>query len=388
MAPHFVIVMGGSGSGKNHFISHNSKYSSFKLIDVDAMRADLSTNISSIKPALMEAMKLGVDIAHPTTGAGNLAAITNKFKMAKDFGYDTTLILIDTPAEISMKNVKKRFSAGGHDVPAWKIQKTNEEARKNFDLASESQFVDNSEVVSNNVSESLRLYVMSVLLEMSQEDVATSKDPLDWFTAAYQSPEEWGASDEFEAMLIAADKLNLKVVGTGSSRLVFDLKNNRVVKIARNNKGIEQNKLEASAGRDPQVERILASVWEFADDFSWVVADKVEPLEDGDGARAEKIVGISWNELRDLVNAGANRENAVTSVEGGETKTKKSVEKGTAGCLKGDSFLSSVDYFMTRYEGLLPGDIAKLSSWGVTEQGCLVLLDYGITIKKFRELYK
>jgi predicted ABC-type ATPase len=387
MAPQFVIVMGGSGSGKNHFISHHSKYSSFKLIDVDAMRDDLSTNISSIKPALTEAMKLGVDIAHPTTGAGNLAAITNKFKMAKDFGYDTTLILIDTPVEISMKNVKKRFSAGGHDVPTWKIQKTNEEARKNFDLASESQFVDNSEVVSNNVSESLRLYVMSVLLEMSQEDVATSKDPLDWFTAAYQSPEEWGASDEFEAMLIAADKLNLKVAGTGSSRIVFDLKNNRVVKIARNNKGIEQNKLEAFAGKDPFVERILATVWEFAEDFSWIVADKLDPLSDGDGATAEEIVGVEWNEVRDLVNAGANKESAVTSVAGGRSKEKKMTGK-SKGCLTGDSFLSYIDDFMTRYPDMLPGDIAKLSSWGVTPQGCLVLLDYGITRKKFRELYR
>jgi len=387
MAPQFVIVMGGSGSGKNHFISHHSKYSSFKLIDVDAMRDDLSTNISSIKPALTEAMKLGVDIAHPTTGAGNLAAITNKFKMAKDFGYDTTLILIGTPAEISMKNVKKRFSAGGHDVPTWKIQKTNEEARKNFDLASESQFVDNSEVVSNNVSESLRLYVMSVLLEMSQEDVATSKDPLDWFTAAYQSPEEWGASDEFEAMLIAADKLNLKVAGTGSSRIVFDLKNNRVVKIARNNKGIEQNKLEAFAGKDPFVERILATVWEFAEDFSWIVADKLDPLSDGDGATAEEIVGVEWNEVRDLVNAGANKESAVTSVAGGRSKEKKMTGK-SKGCLTGDSFLSYIDDFMTRYPDMLPGDIAKLSSWGVTPQGCLVLLDYGITRKKFRELYR
>ena len=237
-------------------------------------------------------------------------------------------------------------------------------------------------------TKTLKEFVRSVIVELSQEDVASSKDPLDWLTAAYQDPKEWGAKDEFEAMLIAADKLNLKLSGEGSSRIVFDIKNNRVVKIARNNKGIEQNKLEASAGRDPQVERILASVWEFSDDFSWVVADKVEPLENGDGAIAEKIVGISWNEVRDLVSAGANKENAVTSIEGGETKTKKTSGKPGVGCLKEDSFLSALDYFMTRYEGLLPGDIAKLSSWGITEKGCLVLLDYGITIKKFRELYK
>lgn len=237
----------------------------------------------------------------------------------------------------------------------------------------------------------LREYVSSQLLEMSQEDIETSEDPLDWITAAYQSPEEWGARDKFEAMLIAADKLNLKEVGRGSSRIVFDLGNNRVIKIASNVAGIEQNTLEAAAGRDPQVEKILAGVREFADEFSWVLADKVEPLENGDGKRAEAIAGIEWNTLRDLVSAGSNRENAVTSVEGEASKTKKTKnnsKEGAAGCLKGDAFLSAVDYFMTRYEDLLPGDIAKLSSWGVTKKGCLVLLDYGITTKKFKELYK
>jgi hypothetical protein len=43
--------------------------------------------------------------------------------------------------------------------------------------------------------------------------------------------------------------------------------------------------------------------------------------------------------------------------------------------------------FLVRYDDLLPGDIAKYDSWGKNSDGCIVLLDYGITKKKFKELY-
>lgn len=238
----------------------------------------------------------------------------------------------------------------------------------------------------------LREYVRSQILEMSQEDVETSNDPLDWITAAYNDPNAWDATDEFDAMVIAAKKINLQRVGNpGSSRIVFDLKNNRVVKLARNNKGLAQNNLEAFAGNDPQVERILATVWDYAEDFSWVVADKVEPLGDDDGAIAEEIVGISWNEVRELVGADTGEEYEATAVGSDSNSVKKGNKKSSgkgSGCLSGDAFLSYIDDFMTRYSDMLPGDIAKLSSWGVTPRGCLVLLDYGITRKKFKELYR
>lgn len=149
---HFVIVMGGSGSGKNHYINNHPLYKNYKLIDVDAMRADTGTNISNIKPQLTAAFKTGVDVAHPMTGAGNIVAITNKLLLAKENGYETTLVFVDTPLQTAIKRVRTRASSGGHDVPDWKIEKTNLGARENFDAIKDMGLADDVEEVLSETS--------------------------------------------------------------------------------------------------------------------------------------------------------------------------------------------------------------------------------------------
>ena len=52
----------------------------------------------------------------------------------------------------------------------------------------------------------LRSYVRKIIREMTRDDVETSGDPLDWLTAAYQEPEEWGTKNPFDAMKIAAQE--------------------------------------------------------------------------------------------------------------------------------------------------------------------------------------
>lgn len=236
----------------------------------------------------------------------------------------------------------------------------------------------------------IREYVRSVLSEMSMEDVEESKDPLDWITAAWHDPDDWDAQDSFEAMVIAARKKGLRLIGVGSSRIVFSLGDDKVVKLARNERGVEQNKLEATAGRDPHVHKILASVLDMSDEYAWLVSDAVRPLEDGDGATAEKIIGIPWSSVRDLVGVGTSASDEATEVETQKTgvSQKKQAPGKARGCLVGDGFLEALDDFLGRYSDMLPGDIVKLSSWGVSKNGCLVLLDYGITRKKFKELYR
>ena len=237
-----------------------------------------------------------------------------------------------------------------------------------------------------------RQYVRSLLLEMSMEDVKSSKDPLDWLTAAWQDPEEWSDDgDPFRAMLSAAEKSGLKdPIGFGSSRIVFDLGNNTVVKLARNQKGVEQNKLEIFAGKDPQVDKILAHVLDHSDEYAWIVAEKVKPLLDSDGSLAEKMIGIPWNEVRKLVGQSPSESEDMTvqQVKGKQNKKQdETPEKTSSNCLKGQEFLDHLTRFLERYSDMLLGDITKLSSWGISADNCLVLLDYGITRKKFKELY-
>lgn len=144
--PQFVLVMGGAGSGKNHFISKN--HPSFKLVDVDEVKAELgiSAAIGSIKPMLTNAFEQGIDVAHPTTGT-NLEAQINKIRLAKKFGYTVSLVLIDTDPAKAIGQVRNRVQQGGHDVSLEKIVSSNKIARQNFDTISE--IADTAQVVKN-----------------------------------------------------------------------------------------------------------------------------------------------------------------------------------------------------------------------------------------------
>jgi len=243
----------------------------------------------------------------------------------------------------------------------------------------------------------IRRYVRSVLSEMAYEDVKTSNDPTDWVEAAFQDPEDWDTDDPYKAMIRAARKFGLEEFGMGSSRFVFAMDSGKVLKIARNKKGVEQNKLEAFAGRDPHVHSMLASVYDSSPENAWLVSEFVEPLDDLDFKVAESVAGVSWEEVRKVLGLSSKTDAKVTAKAGdSETATKKlSIPRGHAGkrpsgsgCLAGDKFLEGLKGFLDRYQGMLTGDIVKLSSWGVSGKGCLVLLDYGITRKKFEELYK
>lgn len=238
----------------------------------------------------------------------------------------------------------------------------------------------------------IRRYVRSVLNEMAYEDVKTSEDPTDWIEAAFQDPEDWGTEDPYKAMIRAARKFGLEEFGMGSSRFVFAMDGGKVLKIARNKKGVEQNKLEAFAGRDPHVHSMLASVYDASPENVWLVSEFVEPLEDGDFKVAEDVCGVQWSEVRKVLGLSNKTDVDATVVDNTRKMEKsgggKSEKTKKSGCLTGNKFLEGLQGFLDRYQGMLTGDIVKLSSWGVSSKGCLVLLDYGITRKKFEELYR
>ena len=133
--PQFVLVMGGAGSGKNYFIEHHPTLSHYTLIDVDAIKGKMGLDLAmkSIKPSMIAAFDSKKDVAHPTTGA-HLKGQQNKIAIAKQYGYTVTLILIDTPIEQAIEQVRKRRREGGHDVGLEKIVETNKKARENFNL--------------------------------------------------------------------------------------------------------------------------------------------------------------------------------------------------------------------------------------------------------------
>ena len=148
LKPQFVMVIGGAGSGKNYFIEHHTVYSTYKLIDVDVIKGELgvSAAISQVKPMLLSAFKNHENIVHPST-AVNIKAAQNKIASAHQHGYNVTLILIATPPDLAVDQVRTRVRQGGHDVAIDNIILSNKKARESFDIL--SALVDSTKVVTN-----------------------------------------------------------------------------------------------------------------------------------------------------------------------------------------------------------------------------------------------
>lgn len=85
-------------------------------------------------------------------------------------------------------------------------------------------------------------------------------------------------------------KINLvngkyKYIGTGSGRRVFDIGDGYVAKVAKNHKGIDQNKAEYSiAYRTNSV--LLAPIFGISDDFNILIMMQAEKI---------KCISIVWN---------------------------------------------------------------------------------------------
>lgn len=133
--PQFVIVMGGAGSGKSHFIATDPTYSQFRLVDVDEIKKNMSVSdaIQQIFPTLQSAFSNHENVAHPTIGV-NLPALKKKIELAHQYGYSVTLILIDTDPAKAINQVRQRVRQGGHDVEIDNIVVSNKKARENFDI--------------------------------------------------------------------------------------------------------------------------------------------------------------------------------------------------------------------------------------------------------------
>ena len=132
--PQFILVMGGAGSGKNYYIAHDPVASSYRLIDVDAIKGEMGLDaaIGAIKPMLQGAFTNKENVVHPTTGS-HLKGQQNKIALARQNDYKITIVLVDTPVAKAIEHVRKRHRAGGHDVEIDAIVNSNKKARDNFE---------------------------------------------------------------------------------------------------------------------------------------------------------------------------------------------------------------------------------------------------------------
>lgn len=174
----------------------------------------------------------------------------------------------------------------------------------------------------------------------------------------------------FNGKIKLADQ-NFKRVGSGSGRVVYSITDDRVLKLAKNSKGIAQNQVESNIGDDYTAKHIVANVFDSADDNSWVLAEKSKKVTE---KRIKELTNIPslWDLQKFLVNQ-------IDSNKG--RRSIYGMDQEMVDFFWENEFSSSLIEFAVNY-GQSVGDMGRPSTYGeVMKDGqpTIVLTDYGLS---------
>jgi len=169
---------------------------------------------------------------------------------------------------------------------------------------------------------------------------------------------------------------------TGSSRIVFLYKDDTVLKIAKNKKGLAQNDAERQNyehAEDKGMHGILCPIIDYDDmyDSKWIVARRADKVSSEDFVGT---FGIPFGKLRKVI-----------SYMGLKSKQRSARDwRGLGKQILGDK-VDQMDLFTTSNDNpfqqlwfaineldLSWGDAERISSWGIVDGRC-VFIDYGGT---------
>jgi hypothetical protein len=173
----------------------------------------------------------------------------------------------------------------------------------------------------------------------------------------------------------------LKRISSGSSRIVYMVDDTKVLKLAKNKKGLAQNEVEASYSRYNDLRDILAQTFEFDEqNYLWVemeLARKVTP------SIFKQVTGYSFENFCDLLRVYNDAVNPSKYTHGHklpEDFVQASWE---------DEFMYDVYQYLGNYD-VPVGDLLRLSSYGLVKRDgvdTIVLIDYGINNETFASYY-
>lgn len=213
-----------------------------------------------------------------------------------------------------------------------------------------------------NTNKLLRLTSMFYSLAISEE-LPTDSSDLKTILKNIKNLETYQARKKY------AEK-NLSHLSSGSSRIVYLTSNKTIIKLAKNDKGIAQNKAESN----PKMKsKFLNKILNHADNYAWIETYYLEKIKIKD---FEKMTDLKFNDFCNAIRYSLKNVSGNTDKD----KPKNFEEVSKSEIFKeitriGDKF------------NLMPGDLVKISSWG-SKDNHPVLIDAGLTKEVFTEYYE
>lgn len=160
---------------------------------------------------------------------------------------------------------------------------------------------------------------------------------------------------------------NFSKIKAGSSRIAYDYAPGLIIKLAKNEKGLEQNRTEADYFIQQHYKDIVANVKDSDPNDYWMVVEKVERISPN---KFKSLTQINFDDFCMFIKSKFHpKENIKVNID-----------------LNDNEFVGEVMDLIANFN-LLTGDITKISSWG-DANGRAVLSDYGLTEDTYNRFYR
>lgn len=198
---------------------------------------------------------------------------------------------------------------------------------------------------------------------------------------------------------LLADKLKLKWLGVGSSREAFQISKRLVIKLAIDDRGQEQNKVETRRYKEATDKSVLAAVTKVDPEGNWLIMELVKPFESQKEFTAK--TGLNQNQMKWLstcYHGSKDIENVVDVkikyYQGIFDRQNPNTPRFNSNAYKENNIylqslikeledLKTNKFFQSMCSlgsevNALQGDNEKFSHYGTTVDGRVVMLDYGV----------
>jgi len=174
---------------------------------------------------------------------------------------------------------------------------------------------------------------------------------------------------------VAYCRKHLTRIAEGSSRMVFKIDDEKVLKLAKNRKGLGQNKAEADMGYNEGYFTCIAHVFDYDDDYMFVEMELANKCSKQD---FQRITGYDFETFVEFLRAEAS----------GNLR-KEFSQEFIDEAYDNQSIMTEISEFVRTYE-LPVGDIYYLPHYGIVKRNgeeYVVLIDYGLTNDVYEKYY-
>lgn len=175
---------------------------------------------------------------------------------------------------------------------------------------------------------------------------------------------------------------HLQRISSGSSRIVYKIDDEKVLKLAKNKKGLSQNEVEISAGNDYYLDDLVATVFESDPNNLWVEMELATKITK---QTFQKIVNISFEEYCQTLRY-YHRE--ITGNRGPMSRYEMKPENMDE--MWENEFVSRMLDYIGNYNPPV-GDLCAPSTYGVVKRDGgdqIVMVDFGLNQDVYDTHYK